>query len=679
MWIYVILKERSLLMKRKNRIICSLLCMAFFAFSASAQTLLSPQIVEKLSATVFEVVTLKAVDDPLTYDRPLPLERLPYAERTDKYESIGTAFLMDDGYLYTAAHVLQLQYKLHQDQFFVRDAEGTVYPIETIIKFATDRDFVIFTAKGLKLPAQGGLHFSNDIAVNSQIFAVGNAQGEGIIIRDGLFTSRTPEDQDGRWKWLRFSAAASPGNSGGPLIDKDGGVVGIITMKNQTENLNYALPISETDNSPDNTGVVNIQVYYRLQNIESQRFFKCYDFTVELPAPIEQVRAECWKKMQETTAEHASSLYERFSFTGPDSFVKKDRGNVIFTNSFIPSFPMFICLANNNKWNPYYSDTETYQLDDNGYVEYTDEYLGMQMAYIRRPDSISEYDLITNPTSYMDYMLEASPMHRAVGTEAVNIISYGEPTYQSTHMDNLGRQWLVLQWDVPWADVSVLAYALPLPEGIFVMSVYDEVKDIENGWNTDMPYLTDFCIPPYFGTVRQWNEYLSLPEDVYPRHQLLADVDFAYSPEDFLMHFGKVNVELDPEIVKADNTEEDEFCIAYIYERDRKAGLKQTVNAVAIATNENTNDYHYFQVMHVKQPASSAARQTRDHYRQMETQSSYYNGEPFADGQNTYCYVIYNITDTSLDFLSLELQGPNRIEDMEKYRDSVLDALGVNR
>jgi hypothetical protein len=83
--------------------------------------------------------------------------------------------------------------------------------------------------------------------------------------------------------------------------------------------------------------------------------------------------------------------------------------------------------------------------------------------------------------------------------------------------------------------------------------------------------------------------------------------------------------------------------------------------------------------MHVKQPASSAARQTRDHYRQMETQSSYYNGEPFADGQNTYCYVIYNITDTSLDFLSLELQGPNRIEDMEKYRDSVLDALGVNR
>ncbi|MBQ5492017.1 MAG: trypsin-like peptidase domain-containing protein [Treponema sp.] len=666
-------------MKKHSKILPFMLIMAFITVCAGAQTVLSPEVVAKLSANVFEVVTLKSQDDPLTYDRPLPLERLPYAERTDKYESIGTAFLMEDGYLYTAEHVLQLQDKLHQDQFFVRDMEGNVYPVETIIKFATDRDFVIFTAKGLSLPPQGGLHFSRDIAVNSQIFAVGNAQGEGIIIRDGMFTSRTPEDQDGRWKWLRFSAAASPGNSGGPLVDKEGGVVGIITMKNQTENLNYALPISETDNSPDNTGVVNIEVYYRLQNIESQRFYKRYDFTVALPAPIAQVRAECWKKMQETTAEHAKGLYDRFCFTGPDSFVKTDRGNVIFTNSFIPSFPMFICLAGNNKWNPYYSDTETYQLDDNGYVEYTDEYLGMQMAYIRRPDSVSELELITNPKLYNDYMLEASPMRRAVGTEAVNIISYGEPTSSSTYMDNLGRQWLVSQWDVPWADVSVLAYALPLPEGIFIMSVYDEVKDIENGWNSDVPYLTDFCIPPYFGTVRQWNEYLSLPEDVYPRHKLLEDAQLAYSAEDFLMQFGKVDVELDPEIVQADDTEEDEFCIAYIYERDRKKGLKQTVSAVALATNENTNDYHYFQVMHVKQPPTGSSRQVRDKYRQMESQSSYYNGQPFTDGQTTNCYVIYNITENTLDFLSLELQGPNRIEDMEKYRDSVLDALGIKR
>ena len=83
--------------------------------------------------------------------------------------------------------------------------------------------------------------------------------------------------------------------------------------------------------------------------------------------------------------------------------------------------------------------------------------------------------------------------------------------------------------------------------------------------------------------------------------------------------------------------------------------------------------------MHVKQPPTGSSRQVRDKYRQMESQSSYYNGQPFTDGQTTNCYVIYNITENTLDFLSLELQGPNRIEDMEKYRDSVLDALGIKR
>lgn len=45
--------------------------------------------------------------------------------------------------------------------------------------------------------------------------------------RDGIYTSDTSEDRNGEWRWIRFSAVASPGNSGGPLLDKDGKVAGI--------------------------------------------------------------------------------------------------------------------------------------------------------------------------------------------------------------------------------------------------------------------------------------------------------------------------------------------------------------------------------------------------------------------------------------------------------------------
>jgi hypothetical protein len=69
----------------------------------------------------------------------------------------------------------------------------------------------------------------------------GNALGEGIIIRDGLYTSDTPEEREGRWKWIRFSAAASPGNSGGPLVDRKGRVIGVVLRKSPSENLNVAV------------------------------------------------------------------------------------------------------------------------------------------------------------------------------------------------------------------------------------------------------------------------------------------------------------------------------------------------------------------------------------------------------------------------------------------------------
>src|SRR5581483_8096915 len=86
-------------------------------------------------------------------------------------------------------------------------------------------------------------------SLNSVVYAVGNALGTGVVIRDGLYTSDTPEDENGRWKWMRFSAAASPGNSGGPLLDQDGKVIGVVLMKSPNENLNYALPIGEVLNA----------------------------------------------------------------------------------------------------------------------------------------------------------------------------------------------------------------------------------------------------------------------------------------------------------------------------------------------------------------------------------------------------------------------------------------------
>ncbi len=92
------------------------------------------------------------------------------------------------------------------------------------------------------------------------MIAVGNALGQGIVGRDGVLTSETPEDVAGSWKWLRFSAPASPGNSGGPLLDAQGRVIGVIARKSANENLNFALPISLVLNAPANKGSIESRV-----------------------------------------------------------------------------------------------------------------------------------------------------------------------------------------------------------------------------------------------------------------------------------------------------------------------------------------------------------------------------------------------------------------------------------
>src|SRR5690348_14277958 len=86
---------------------CCALLLVFLFFCAPASAALDQRSQAKVRAATFEVVVPKPTEDPLTYEKPLPLDLLPYNERTDKYHSIGTAFSLGGGRYVTAAHVLQ--------------------------------------------------------------------------------------------------------------------------------------------------------------------------------------------------------------------------------------------------------------------------------------------------------------------------------------------------------------------------------------------------------------------------------------------------------------------------------------------------------------------------------------------------------------------------------------------
>ncbi len=657
---------------KKSVLACFALLLSTAMFAAEA--VLPASVQDVLNQSVFEIVTKKVDRDPLSYEKELPLDRIPYAQRTDKYNPIGTAFLMDNGYLYTAAHVLQLNKKLLQDEFFIRDSKGTTYPIDKVIQFATNRDFVVFTAKNFK--PGSGLHFNKNAAVNTTIFTVGNALGEGIVIRNGMLTSYTPEDENGEWQWMRFSAAANPGNSGGPLVDENGNVIGIITMKNSTENLNYALPISELDKLPANAGQVRYSTYYLLPNVGSEKFFHKYSLDINLPADFVTVRSQTYEGLKEQTESFATEKFTAFQFGGEKSFVNTDPSNALNYDTFIPSFPYTMCIAQNQKWSAYSpNEVKEFKLEDNGSVKYG-SFLRMNMALIQRPESVSEAELISSPKMYMDYILKANPSTRSVAGERITITSYGEPDTKSTYLDNMGRTWLISLWDIPWADVTLLAYALPLPNGIYVMSVLEQTSEIYNGWNYDVKYLSDFVMPGYVGTVKQWNEYLSLEESVYPRHKVLKDAELTVTKDTVRIKLGQFDLDLPAKVIAA-GKDDDYIVAAYKYVKQDDGKLVQEPSAIALSTQRNTDDYHYFMLLRNQKPPVGVSKQVLDNWKKVKNKVAPYNGKPYDDDQNTNCDIVYNITDDSYYWINLELQGSGRKKDMNNYMKAVKKALKI--
>src|ERR1700677_3996014 len=132
---------------RVRSVICQQLVglMACLACGAAAAATLAPGVQEKLSSATFEVVLAKPLSDPLTYEKPLPLELIPYRERTDKFRSIGTAFAIGPNRFVSAAHVINAGNGSQYGPLALRDAAGTTYRIDKIIKYSSSEDYAVFS------------------------------------------------------------------------------------------------------------------------------------------------------------------------------------------------------------------------------------------------------------------------------------------------------------------------------------------------------------------------------------------------------------------------------------------------------------------------------------------------------------------------------------------------------
>jgi len=641
--------------------------------SVFAQSLLDSEIINKVTSAVFEVVVEKTEDTTIEYTDELPFDRLPYSVRNDKYMSIGTAFLLKDGYFYSASHVFTLYGDTVQNNYFIRDSSGKTYPVDEIITLSNRRDFISFSVPSYKPKENQGLEVSKKYEMNSNVFSVGNALGDGVIIRNGILTSVTEEDRDGEWKWLRFSAAASPGNSGGPLINEKGEVIGIVTMKSQNENLNYALPIAEVDTGKDGNGVIDSVFYYRLPNLLNKKQYHNFKYSIKLPMKYTKLHEILTKAYKESIEEVVGIMAKDYAPTSPKSFDKAKGNAEFFFSSYNTDFPYVIYLNESNAWTYGGTNTKSYDLEDNGYVDYC-SLMGYVLAKITKPDSMSLEELLKDPKTYVDIILEGSGIYRTVGGENVTIKSLGEPTKVEQHVDYFGRTWTASYFDINFADSVLICYALPMPTGVFIVydtcsrsSAYCEICH-------DIEFTLDFVYTSYYGKLKNWKEFLALPESITGiKPAFLKDIVVEYDRKHFKVGIGDIVTNLPPTVIKAD----DDTRLIIMNSFTNKDNKLQIENrAISIYTDSKNPDYKAIFIKKINKPMKNAAKKTQTSWTQFLNEVSPFDGEPYNHDSYTYQDRVFFVDGSNTDpdhvyALSFELKK-DMFEEIKKMSDKVI-------
>lgn len=160
-------------------------------------------------------------------------------EGREGLDGLGTGFVVsEDGLIATNLHVIGEARRLE-----VEMSDGTKHEVTEITATDAHWDLALLriAAKGLK-PLT--LADSDLIKQGQPVVAMGNPEGLAFSIVDGV-VSEYP-DVVREIPMIRLAMPIERGNSGGPLLDRQGHVLGLITMKNTvTDNLGYAMPVNE--------------------------------------------------------------------------------------------------------------------------------------------------------------------------------------------------------------------------------------------------------------------------------------------------------------------------------------------------------------------------------------------------------------------------------------------------
>ena len=197
-------------------------------------------------------------------------------------EGIGSGFIInEDGYILTNYHVVELAISNNTKDVTVILSNGEEVAAK-VVNYDQNRDIaMVKLADGTKVPAVAELGDSDGLYVGQEVVAIGTPLGKNFAqtltkgIVSGVNRNLTTEGGN-TGDYIQTDAAINSGNSGGPLINTKGEVIGINTAKlsgqseTTIEGMGFAIPINDAKDRIESLSkpILNLGITVREVNSE---------------------------------------------------------------------------------------------------------------------------------------------------------------------------------------------------------------------------------------------------------------------------------------------------------------------------------------------------------------------------------------------------------------------------
>ena len=144
-----------------------------------------------------------------------------------KVSSLGSGFVIDgkEGLIVTNNHVID-----GADEIIVNFHDGTKLKVDKVLGKDTKTDLALLKVTPKKPLRSGALRLVRALKVGDWVMAIGNPFGLGGSVTVGIISAKQRDINSGPYDdYLQTDAAINKGNSGGPLFNMDGEVIGVNT------------------------------------------------------------------------------------------------------------------------------------------------------------------------------------------------------------------------------------------------------------------------------------------------------------------------------------------------------------------------------------------------------------------------------------------------------------------